>query len=114
MRPLDKSLMGRRPGTRTRADDEYELIVRDVIELRSDGDMTIKAIAKRVGLGANEVGKILQKVDVSRNRITLLGGIKQVKPHKCPGCGKKIKYDPCQVCVANNAKPTSFQDRSFD
>jgi hypothetical protein len=106
--------MGGRAAPRKKSDDEYDQIVQDVIELRSESNMTIKEISQRVGIGAAEVGKILQKFDVSRNRITLLGGVKQVAPYVCTGCGKKVKYAPCQVCIAENPPPSPFRNRSFD
>ena len=109
---LDKRMMGV-PHSRHRHDDDgsaYAELVSRVIKLHRKGH-AIAAIAELAETSTTEVARILQGRNTVQQRLTLLDGIKRVPMYRCSGCGKCVRYSPCQICVALRAKATGLQRR---
>jgi len=95
--------MANRPARRRRREEEIQEAVPDIIDLRMDG-LSIKEIAKRLKLNPNTVGRVLRENNVQVDKVPLRDGVRHTDPYCCDGCGLTVRYTPCQVCAAIEAK----------
>ena len=72
---------------------------------------TVGQISETVGVSSEKVRCILQ---CGRIRVfaKILGTdplqpLVQVVPYKCEGCGYRVVYDPCQICLARKRRKRS-------
>lgn len=78
-------------------------VVREIRRLLDEGDLSQRAIARRVGVSRGLVARVAagqrSLVDRGAPSYPELFGPEAGLPVRCPGCGGMV-YEPCRLCEA--------------
>ena len=87
-------------------------VIKDVKRLFSQGMLSFRAIADKVGISNTSVANIVRG-RINAKKVSDRGNrYKTCKEYRCPNCGRCVTLTPCPTCVAKAYRREYYADQN--